>query len=57
MVLYRQMVYRMVPYLLHIWFAHVCPIGSSNGSSTGAAAVGVAAGVGIFKVYFYLRLL
>jgi hypothetical protein len=29
-----------------------CPIGSSNGSSTGAAAVGVAAGVGIFKVYF-----
>jgi hypothetical protein len=34
-----------------------CPIGSSNGSSTGAAAVGVAAGVGILKYIFYLRLL
>jgi hypothetical protein len=29
-----------------------CPIGSSNGSSTGAAAVGVAAGVGILKYIF-----
>jgi hypothetical protein len=32
-----------------------CPIGSSNGSSTGAAAVGVAAG-GI-KVYFFIFVL